>query len=305
MSNTRALSSSPATLPLLLRATLPLIPGASALPFVAGGGNAIPDIELTLARARLSAERLAAYARVCEFATPCETLPATAPHLLAFPLHMALMTDGSFPFPAVGLVHVSNRIAVHRPIGVEEPLDLRVHATPLEPHAKGRTFAIVTEVRVGSELVWEERSTMLRRGRGDGSASGRASAGTTAAAGERPANGAAQLQPAGSWYLAEDLGRRYASVSGDRNPIHMHALSAKLFGFPRAIAHGMWTKARCLAALESSLGDAYAIEVEFRKPIFLPGDVSFVSADESAGTSFAVRSSKDETTIHLEGTVTR
>jgi acyl dehydratase len=305
MTNTRALSSSPATLPLLLRASLPLIPGASALPFVAGGGNEIPDIELTLAGARLSSERLAAYARVCEFATPRETLSATAPHLLAFPLHMALMTDGSFPFPAVGLVHVSNRIAVHRPIGVDEPLDLRVRATPLEPHAKGRTFTIVTEVRVGSELVWEERSTMLRRGRGDGSASGRASASTTAAAGERPANGAAQLQPAGSWHLAEDLGRRYASVSGDRNPIHMHALSARLFGFPRAIAHGMWTKARCLAALEDSLGDAYSVEVEFRKPIFLPGDVSFASAHDSAGTSFAVRSSKDETTIHLEGTVTR
>ena len=304
MSNTRAHSSPPATLPLLLRAALPLIPGASALPFVAGGGKEIPDMELTLARALLGAERLAAYARVCEFATPRETLPATAPHLLAFPLHMALMTDGSFPFPAVGLVHVSNRIAVHRPIGVDEPLDLRVRATPLEPHAKGRTFAILTEVRVGSELVWEERSTMLRRGRGDANASGRASAGTDAA-GERPVNGGAQLQAAGSWHLAEDLGRRYASASGDRNPIHMHALSAKLFGFPRAIAHGMWTKARCLAALESSLGDAYAVEVEFRKPIFLPGDVSFASAHDSAATSFAVRSSKDETTIHLEGTVTR
>jgi acyl dehydratase len=304
MSNTRALSSPPATLPLLLRATLPLIPGASALPFVAGGGNEIPEIELTLARARLGAERLASYARVCEFAAPRETLPATAPHLLAFPLHMALMTDGSFPFPAVGLVHVSNRIAVHRPIGVDEPLDLRVHATPLEPHAKGRTFAIVTEIRVGSELVWEERSTMLRRGRGDESAPGRVSAGMDST-GERPADGAAQLQTADSWHLAEDLGRRYASVSGDRNPIHMHALSAKLFGFPRAIAHGMWTKARCLAALESSLEDAYAVEVEFRKPIFLPGDASFASVHESAGTSFAVRSSKDETTIHLEGTVTR
>ena len=80
---------------------------------------------------------------------------------------MALMTDGSFPFPAIGLVHLANRIAVHRPARADETFDLHVHATPIEPHPKGRTFAIVTEARVGEELVWEARSTMLRRGGGE------------------------------------------------------------------------------------------------------------------------------------------
>jgi acyl dehydratase len=309
MSRTRELSGAPSTLGLLLRASLPLIPGASALPFVAGGGREIPDTTLTLAQARLGAERLSSYAGVCGF-TPRETLPATAPHLLVFPLHMALMTDGSFPFAAVGLVHVSNRIVVHRPIGAREALDLRVHATPLQAHPKGRTFAIVSEARVGEELVWEERSTMLRRGGGGGEtsageASGDASAGdrTTGEAPNEDAPGErdAPLKATAEWSLAEDLGRRYASVSGDRNPIHMHALSARLFGFPRAIAHGMWTKARCLAALEASLPEAFAVDVQFRKPIFLPGHVSFAEARGS----FAVRAAADETTIHLEGTVTQ
>jgi len=289
MSPARELSAPPGTVGLSLRAALALIPGASLLPFVAGGGGEIPDLALALEGARLDRERLAAYARVCGF-TLRDALPGTAPHVLAFPLHMALMTDGSFPFAAVGLVHLRNRIAQHRPIGVGESLDLRVHATPLEPHAKGRTFTIVTEARIGEALAWEEHSTMLRRGAGEVAASDRAD-GTAGPA----------LHATAEWRLPEDLGRRYAGVSGDRNPIHMHALSAKLFGFPRAIAHGMWTKARCLAALESSLPEAYTVEVDFRKPIFLPGHVTFAEARQR----FAVRSAKDETTIHLEGTVTR
>ena len=58
------------------------------------------------------------------------------------------------------------------------------------------------------------------------------------------------------WRLPADLGRRYAAVSGDHNPIHLYPLTAKAFGFPRQIAHGMWTKARCVAAMENRLPDA-------------------------------------------------
>ena len=296
VSTTRELSRPPSTLGLSLRAAAALLPGAAALPFIAGGGHEIPDVTLVLEAARVDAGRLADYGRVCGFA-PSSTLPATAPHLLAFPLHMALMTDGSFPFPAVGLVHVSNRIAVHRPIAATDAMELRVHATPLQPHAKGRTFTIVTEARIGGELVWEERSTMLRRGAGAG-----AGAVSDGASGDGVPS---TLPIATEWPLAEDLGRRYAAVSGDRNPIHMHALSARLFGFPRAIAHGMWTKARCLAALAAQLPDAYTVDVAFRRPILLPGRVAFAAASEHDRTSFAVRAVKDDdTTIHLEGTVT-
>ena len=98
------------------------------------------------------------------------------------------------------------------------------------------------------------------------------------------------------WHLPDDLGRRYASVSGDRNPIHMHSLTAKAFGFPRAIAHGMWTKARCIAALEPSLPNAYQVDVDFRKPILLPAQVDF----ERTGERFRVRSGDK---VHLLGRI--
>ncbi len=88
---------------------------------------------------------------------------------------------------------------------------------------------------------------------------------------------------------ARDLGRRYASVSGDVNLIHIHPLGAKLLGFPSAIAHGMWTKARCLAALEGRLPEAFTVEVSFRRPIVLPATVAFAEAPAAGvdGASFA------------------
>ncbi len=284
---TRTLDSPPHILPLYARAAAPLIPGASLLPFIPGRGREVPDLELELPGVRVDPDAVAAYARVCGFSLR-DHLPPTYPHVLAFPLHMAVMADGGFPFGAVGLVHVENRIAQRRRIGLGEELSIRVRPTKLEPHPRGRTFALVTEVASGGETVWEEVSTMLRRGGGSGAKAD--------AVREEPA----ELTVSAEWRLGGDLGRRYASVSGDRNPIHMHWLSAKPLGFPGAIAHGMWTKARCLAALESRLPDALAVEVRFRKPILLPGRVEFASAAQGEEIEFAVRDPKRHTS-HLEG----
>jgi len=104
------------------------------------------------------------------------------------------------------------------------------------------------------------------------------------------------------WRLPGDLGRRYAAVSGDRNPIHMHDLPAKLLGFPRTIAHGMWTKARCLAALENRLPASFSVQARFRKPVLLPSTVTFGSVEDDGVTRFAVRAARDGAP-HLDGRV--
>jgi acyl dehydratase len=297
----RTLDSAPAVLPLYARAAAPLIPGASLLPFVPGGGGEIPDLDLKLEGVRADPAAVAAYARVCGFPLR-DHLPPTYPHVLAFPLQMAVMADGGFPFGAVGLVHVENRIEQRRRIGIGEELTIRVQPTKLAPHPKGRTFSLRTEVTIGGERAWESVSTMLRRGQGD------ASAVLPGMRGELPtARGGFEAlpedAPAGAeWRLGADLGRRYAAVSGDRNPIHLHSLTAKPLGFAAAIAHGMWTKARCLAALDSRLPDAFAVDVRFRKPILLPARVEFASAAAGGEIAFAVRDAKRRTP-HLDGLV--
>lgn len=298
----RVLSSSPIMPILFARAGAAMIPGASRLPLVAGGGGEIPDLTFVLEDVAADSDRVARYRDVCGFSAAGggAALPATYPHMLAFPLHLALMTDARFPFGAIGLVHILNRIVHHRPIAADERLSLRVRATPLEPHPRGKQFSTLTEVRVGDELVWEEVSTNLRRGRSDDGA-GRAAAALDAI----DVPDASDLPEAETWELAGDVGRRYGAVSGDLNPIHIHPLTARLFGFPSAIAHGMWTKARCVAVLAPELPDAFTVDVAFRKPILLPATVAFASGDADTGAlRFGVRGTDDRTTPHLDGQLT-
>jgi acyl dehydratase len=89
-------------------------------------------------------------------------------------------------------------------------------------------------------------------------------------------------------------------VSGDHNPIHTSRIGARMFGFARPIAHGMWTKARCLAALEGRLPGAYTVAVSFKLPILLPARVSFSAASTGDDWKFGVDSGRP----HLAGLVT-
>ncbi len=277
----RVVDGSPSTLPLMLKAALPVLPGASLVPGVRKTGGDLPDLALTRHDVPVDRAHLAAYSEVCGFPLK-ETLPVTYPHLLAFGLHMAIMTDGSFPFPAIGTVHLENSITQHRPILATERLQVTARPDHLRPHPKGTVFDLLTTVHSGGEPVWEETSTFLRIGKGDRDAASSA------------LDGLEQPESTGtSWRLAGDLGRRYAAVSGDHNPIHLYALTAKAFGFPRQIAHGMWSKARCLAALDGRLPDAVTTEVAFKKPVLLPGTVTFGSARRADGYAFALARPKD------------
>ena len=212
-----------------------------------------------------------------------DTLPATYPHVLAFPVALELMTASDFPFGVLGLVHVGNRIEVVRPVDAGERLDLRVWAADLEPHERGTQFALHGEASVGGEVVWRDRSTYLHKEGG--------SSRSSSSSPEPPAASAV-------WRVPGDIGRRYARVSGDSNPIHLHPWPAKLFGQPGAIAHGMWTKARCLAALDGSLPPAYAVDVRFKLPLRIPGKVGF-SFDGERFAVHDVRSGKP----HIEGRI--
>jgi acyl dehydratase len=216
-------------------------------------------------------------------------LPLTYPHLTAFPMSMALLTRREFPYPLPGLVHIRNEIARLRPIGETETLDYHVWVDKPYEHEKGAAFDVRAEVSdsVGN-LVWRSSSTYLRRaGKSAGKSAGKA-AGTSARPAAATAAGPAADVPAigttigTTWQLPADLGRRYAALSGDRNPIHLYPWTAMLFGFRRQIAHGMWSAARCLAALGAAEAPA-AYTVDFRAPVLLPSAVTFTAAQSGDG----------------------
>ncbi len=255
-----------------------------------GGGDELPADELARDGYAIEREKLADYQRVCGFRIS-DTLPATYPHVIAFPLSMDLMTRLSFPFGVIGLVHVENEIEQLRPLRADEPLDVTVRTADLREHPKGRQFDVVAEAAVTGEVVWRSRSTYLHREGGGSDPSGKDKV-------EREA----PPQPSAVWQMPGDQGRRYAAVSGDYNPIHLHPLSARLFGFPRPIAHGMWVTARALAALEGHLPDAYTVSVRFKAPMLLPAKVAFSTRATDAGREFAVNDARSGKP-HVSGTI--
>jgi acyl dehydratase len=280
----------PSSVGLMLRAALPALPGVGTLPGVRRTATDLPDLELVRRAVPVDARHVSSYASVCGFPAR-DDLPLTYLHMLAFPLHMQVMTSPSFPFPAMGTVHLANTVRRHRRTTARDRYDVSVRAGNLRGHAKGKVFDLLTEVRVDDELVWEEVSTYLRRGRGD----------------EHAATGAdiPMVEDGGvEWRLGGDLGRRYAAVSGDRNPIHLYGLTAKAFGFPRQIAHGMWSKARCVAAVENRLPDAVRVEVAFKTPILLPGTVRFATRRADDGTVGFGLSNVRNGAPHLAGRAT-
>ena len=275
-----------AGVPTMVKAALPAVPGLNLVPGIRKTGGELPDLSRVRHDVPVDPRHVAAYADLCGFPRK-DTLPLPYPHLLAFGLHLEIMTAGSFPFPAIGTVHLENSITQHRPIGLDERLQVTARPDHLRAHPKGQVFDMLTTVHSRGELVWEETSTFLRRGPGRDDAPG----GTTFP--EAPPHGI-------TWSLPGDLGRRYAAVSGDRNPIHLYPLTAKAFGFPRQIAHGMWTMARCVAALENRLPDAVTVAVAFKRPVLLPGTVAFGTRAVDDGIAFSLSSPRSGAP-HLAG----
>ncbi|MBC3377432.1 acyl dehydratase [Pseudomonas sp. SWRI92] len=238
-------------------------------------GTTLPDVGLRQ-MIQVDQQRLAAYRKVCGFAES-GLLPPTYPHVLAFALQMQLLTDRDFPFPLLGLIHLSNRIRVLRPMGGVGQVRASVNVENLQAHAKGAVFDLVTRIEDQLGPLWEAESQMLCKGvQLDG------------ALVEDPPQVDHELAEVARWTAPADIGRQYAKVSGDYNPIHLSSASARLFGFPSAIAHGLWNKARTLAALDDHLPEAnIEIDVTFKKPVRLPSEVTLLAS--AAGSSGKLR----------------
>ncbi|MFF4900062.1 MaoC family dehydratase [Streptomyces sp. NPDC001068] len=256
--------------------------GALRSPFKRPAADAAcPRTRLVLPAVRADAGGLTAYERVCGFATGDDGLPVTYPHVLGFPLAMRLMSARDFPLPLLGLVHTHVEISRYARMPAGQAYGLSVHIAGLRAHRRGTEADVVTEARCGETVVWESRSRYLARHR------------TTGAA-EVPREERAPLPAVAEWRIAADVGRRYGAASGDRNPIHLYPMTARLFGFPRTVAHGMWTAARCLAA--HGVPERARVEAEFRAPVLLPATVAYAAE----GGRFELRVGQR---VHVEGRV--
>lgn len=249
-------------------------------------GRETPRLEGRLAPQAIDEARLSRYRSVCGFA-PSEAVPITYPHVLAAGLQMRMLTEPTFPVRIAGLIHVSHVIRQRRPIPGDARPGIHCWLEGSQTTEAGEAFCLNATAELDGEICWEEETHFIarsaRRGRGSP---------------PRPADGAST--PLDRWDAPADIGRRYARVSGDYNPIHLWPWSARLFGFPGAIAHGMWSLARCAAALAPRTAGPCTLMARFLRPLVLPATVELRGAEEASATTFQLIDPLDGT-VYLGG----
>lgn len=227
----------------------------------------LPEIQRENGPVRLNPDWLAQYRALIGLERDSQSLPPLALQMAAAPLHLSILADESFPFRAMGLVHVAQRIDQVKPVKANALLTLDASTGRLWPVRRGTQFEMITEARVDGRLVWRSVVTaMSRHARGE------------APPAPPPVSSLFPAEPTywrrtGVIDVDEDLGRRYAAVAGDWNPIHQRAWLARRFGFPKAVVHGTWTLARALVQAGWPWREAYSIHAQFRKAVFLPSGI--------------------------------
>ncbi|HEX5311375.1 MaoC family dehydratase [Aquabacterium sp.] len=258
-----------------------------------GRVEALPQVTYVRPKVLVDARAVAAYAKVCGF-KQAHGVPLLFPHMLAFPLSMMLFGSKYYPWPAMGTVHLANQASQFERIDVGDELRIELQTGELLAHEKGQIFTLHSRAIRRDTLVWESSGHFLRMGVADVS-------GTPF---ESDLIDPAPLSHQADFYAGAGIGRRYARVSGDVNPIHLSALTARILGFKRAIAHGMWTTARALSTLmPREPAEQASVVAEFKTPLYLPARTSLWTNRTDASTLFEVRNAKGDKP-HLRGRVT-
>lgn len=252
-------------------------------------GDTLPELCAQSTGLHINQEHLHAYQQVCGFEQG-QKVPGTYLHMLAFPLFLNILVQQEFPMRAMGQVHLRNKISVLQPFDSSQPLNMNAKISRSSVTSKGLEWDIDVQVEIEKQLVWTSESTFLHRCKTDVERS-------------QPKVVKKYGKPQ-QWSAESNLGRRYARVSGDYNPIHLTDLTAKLFGFKQAIAHGMWSKAKCLATMDKHLPDyGYSVAVDFHRPLFLPSQVQFYTGIRQGQRRFSLFNIGGDQ-AHLDGVIT-
>ncbi len=251
----------------------------------------LPNIKVCANEIQVSKSRVAQYAQVCGFDFDGKLLPPTYLYVKVFRLHATVFNHDGITFPLLGMIHLRNSISQYRPVSCDERFNLEVELTDSRVTDSGLEFDLISRVHVAEELVWEATSTYLYRIEKQGRRA------------RPPKASDIEWQAPVSWQLEDDLGRRYARASGDYNLIHLHPMLSKRFGFDRVLAHGMWSKARCVAELMPSIDNRpVKIDVAFKLPLFMPSEVTFAAQATENGQRFELRDQRGRRP-HLTGEI--
>ena len=221
-------------------------------------GEKLPELKYVLKNITVNHQQLLPFNTVCGLQ---ETqIGITYPYVLAGPTMLALVAEPSFPLPAAGLLHLRNRITQHHVLSIDQPYEIAVFTAESRFRPQGLEFDIMTELKSQDETLWSCKSTFLKKGKFDREDS---------ASEDEDIFRKLESEPflSDKLNVPKDIGKIYARICKDYNPIHISNLAAKLFGYKRSIAHGMWTTAKVVSHLYQATNIKH-LDVSFKGPVF-------------------------------------
>lgn len=243
----------------------------------ARAATTIPPVTTSLVSWRPDPKRLAGFRELLGSSAP---IPIGFPQVPITALQVDLMSAWSFPVRVVGLIHPGFVVEVLDELPADEPWDLRVWVSSGRNVRSGLEFDLCGEVSVAGRVRWRSTAMTLSRSRSAAGAHGSAAPGL-----DLPEQWGRQE----ALRVPEGTGRAFARVSGDVNPIHLHAATARLFGFRRPIAHGWWTAGRVAARLGvDEARPGRKLEIVFRRPVEIPSAPTLCSSTARGSVTFAL-----------------
>lgn len=243
------------------------------------GLDSLPKLEAVWNQALDTPEQIQRYRDICGFKND-GFLPILYPHILTFGMQIHLLSDKRFPLKAFGAVHARSHVLQRRPIAETEALNLRCFVSDARILKPGLEVDLTTVASIDGVAVWESVNSYLFRGKKFGEVGEAHPWATFSELGEEPSF-------EDKWHVGPKLGRQYAKVTGDFNPIHISKILAKLFGFKRDIIHGMWSFARCVTALpEAGIEGAQRLDISFKGPAFMDSSCTLKGENQNGAQRF-------------------
>ncbi len=219
----------------------------------------------------LGTNTLPAYAELCAAELQPPNIPPAYPQVRTNGMQGTLMLESGRGGGSLSLVHVRNTIDVYDDFSLDDVMDIECKLGAIMPVKRGKEHELGTTLRRNGKLLWRSSAIFLLRG--EKSSRKRQSKQQKSDDGPFSERTLGKETCRQTWNLGPDLGRRYARISGDYNPIHLGRLPARLFGFQKPIAHGLWMLEFAFSAFKQQhphMKTPFRYEAAFLRPVFLP-----------------------------------
>lgn len=221
--------------------------------------------------------------------------------MITLPMQLKLLALPESPVTPMGLVHIHNRIVQMPALEQGQPFNFNVKFGGVFTHKRGLAVEVIVTASQANQVVYEATSTYLKR---LNKKHGIAFAHTP--------HHLPYLRPSASLprrelsvvHFPRLMGLDYASTSGDFNPIHISAITARLFGFKRAIIHGMASLALTLGVEETALKFKKSdvpieVDCDFLKPVYIPAKATVLTGCIDKDRFITLHAKDNPDIVHL------